>query len=424
MFKIPLFIERLAKSSMMMHKASREWQWLIIVSLLIKIFTAAFGVFAGFHWIASKFVGLSVIIGVTLGVCFVAFLEAMNAITLSKLTKMSLNKKWKAAGALFLFALLVYACSFYVSTNGLMSWKQNAPRAKVESNEKNIVASYDNRIEAINANVESIRKNTWQGKLSIQQENNLLKLGGQIEALEKQKTVDVDVEQSRVLAETNKAESVINVKADEFYNIAACIMLFQFIGNVMLTFFLFLVNSEDIGIDGAIKLKVLEWGNSINALILSEFDQRTIEISHALKMSRFIPITANSSSQTTQSSMQSQQITTTQPQQTTPQPSPRRQIGFQAVGLENKGEGRAAPPIVGGYVGDNVGGHEQHPQNDANDGKKKVVRSLGWGVCPVCGESFRLKTVNQKYCNKNGKYECRDSANIKRNGVYTKSSKP
>lgn len=411
--RISNWISGRAVSSQKLHTANIEWQGLIILCVAIVFSTSIFSIFAGYNFLASKFIELGQVLSIVVGVVFVVLLESMNILFMSKSMKMFLYRNWLSASFLLVACVMIFSLSFYVSTEGLASWKRSAPRETVTSSVGAIQASYNNRIAALSRDAADIRKNTWRGKLDRDQEKRIVFLGQKVEALEAEKTKAVDVELKRISDLKQSIESVIEVKASKYYNISGVIMIFQFVGNMLLGFFLFHVYREENGIENHFQAVAADFSVRLENFVIQNLVNTQGNIISIIDRN-----IANGRPAIAQTTPKTEQTTKTKTGQTTPQDTPpqnketppaKKSIGY-ITRLVNTSTSKETEPHVGDDVGGSVGGKNI-----------RRVASLGWGVCPVCGESFRLKTVNQKYCNKGGKHECRDQANQERNGVFSRS---
>lgn len=275
--------ESFACRTQKLNKASVEWQFFILVSLVLKVITAAFGIFAGFNFIGGKFSEISHNTAVVFGFMFVAIIEVSNAVSLGKGVKMFLFKKYIAMGIMFFLSLILFSCSFYISTEGLASWKTTAPREKIETQAGNISAAYTRRMKALELNIEDVRKNTWKGKLNPIQESRIMELSKNIETLEREKIAAIDKEQTRVATLTQKVESIVSRKANEFYNIAAAVMVLQLLGNIGFAFLLFIVQEDKEGVDGRVKNIVGNIGTLIETALTNVFIEKANAVTQAIQ---------------------------------------------------------------------------------------------------------------------------------------------
>ena len=364
-------IEEYSSSTQKLHTSSVEWQWLIIVSGLIKIATAVFSVFCGYHYISQNFEHIGYLLSVVFGIISIVIIETLNALLLGKGAKMVLNKKWVSGISLMFASLCIFFISFMVSTEGLASWQTSQPREKVASREKEIVMSYDNRVANFQKVVKTINADTWQGKISTAQEREVVRLSTLIENIEKEKVKAIEIERQRVADQQDKIESVVTFKAEKYYKVAAVVMAFQFVGNILFTFFLFLVNRENQGLNSEIEDLVKH--NSIEVLTrlktnyqnLTGWFYETVQVEEKKQMSQYAAMLAAANSINNQQTTHSTG-TPPPPQPTQTQPSQRRSIGF-AIG-------RNAPLNVAleGTLNANTNAFNMQANNELNADNSRV----------------------------------------------------
>lgn len=442
MSKIKDFIDNHADNTQRLHPASIEWRDLILICIAIKFLTACFSVFAGYHLIASKFSELGAVLSVAFGFMFVGLIEWANMGFMQKAIKMLLYKFWSSAVFLFFACLLLFSLSFFVSTEGLASWKQNAPREKVASSETDIRKSFDGRISALSSDIETIKRNTWKGKLDRSQENRIAKLTDNIETLQREKIIAIDSEQKRVSDAKQKIESVIVHQASEFYFIASIIMIFQFVGNLLLGFFLFIVFRENEGIENQLEIVAQSYGQRLEFFVLKNLEHKQRKIINLLDR-------AEKKNTNTLLSIEGQTVETETEQD---EPQSKKTTDSDASGLQpemqKEVKGNPERTVIGGFFGikkNLITAADQHANAPVNTPPLEVQKtttktavneqaqsSLGRGLsqktCPTCGKVFMQKSWNQIYCNSDGKNTCKYDAFSQKTGkpisvVFGKSKK-
>jgi len=251
MKKIETWILKTAKNEYQLHEFIKEWQGVILLLFIIRLFTSVVSIYASYKYfvmVVSPMIA-NPIAAAIISIFALVLIEFLTMYLLSKLFKFVLRAKWLIAGASFIGAAIMFTLSFYLSANGL-AVQQSAKvdnstiiLDRFELQKQAVKDEYRTKIEFQKSNIETLKTNPagWSnGKrthLTIAQQNAIDGILKNIQSLEselKSELVNIDFIKNQ---ELSLNETGLTNTAAKYYNIVAVIMIAQLLCNAALMFF-------------------------------------------------------------------------------------------------------------------------------------------------------------------------------------------
>ncbi len=242
-----------------LHSFVQEWRTAIFVILLLKLTTIAVSLYAGYHYLTYIIYPLvnNTLAANTISIITLLLIETLTAISLTKFFKFLLRKHLLTTISVFLFSMLIYSVSFYISTQGL-SMRQSSQADKsatITDNYKTKITNTENlytqQISDLKTEIKTIKQNPagWtNGKRTVltntqlkQIENYNNKILHHYNTLNN-KLEELKTEYNKKLKENNT--NTTNT-ARKYYYIVVIIMSIQFICNGLLMFFYSRITHEN-----------------------------------------------------------------------------------------------------------------------------------------------------------------------------------
>jgi endogenous inhibitor of DNA gyrase (YacG/DUF329 family) len=259
MNKLTNLLKNFAVKNWQKYSFKKEWQSVILLMLILKISTSAVSIFSGFFYLDNFFFSFtdSEIFSKIIAVVALLLIECLCALFLAKFFKFALRAEIKTALMPFFCALLIFAVSFVISTNGIALFTSQSEDLSKEINKRYSFAiselkkEYSESIKQTENYINTIQQNpeNWlNGKrciLSEKQNTEIAKAFSQITNYKTQLNSElkkIEIERKNELSEN--AKETTN-KADKFYKIVAFIMLVQIACSGGLWFFYSKIAQQD-----------------------------------------------------------------------------------------------------------------------------------------------------------------------------------
>jgi len=248
-----------AKSIYKKHAFVIEWQTFIAISIILKLATIAFSIFAGFFYFNSLFVAMlnNPFMAKVFSIIALLIIEVLTAISLSKFFKFALRLEFKTAIPILLLSIFFFGISFISSTNGLALRQSekvdNTEILTAQYNDKilNINLLYDSQKEEIKQQINTIKANPqgWTGgKRNILLEPQLKQIDSyyvSLQKIEENRKAELNQSNASYLNDINLNSLQASNESERFYKITAFIMLLVFIINGLLIFFYSKIYNEN-----------------------------------------------------------------------------------------------------------------------------------------------------------------------------------
>ncbi len=233
MIKLQNLWERQAKKQMTLHPTAKEYSPLLVLAVIGKIFTMLLSVTGGVLYFTGVFKGLYVPLVVFLSASLLLLLEGLNLFTLSKALKMGLRSKPVPSVILSVFSLVLFAISFFITTEGVKQWKteeasqQTEISKDFEAEKTELKNSYAKRIERLQNAIAPLEQYAWKSQ-------QVAIYNQRIDSLEKTLAVQIqNLERKEKQAQESDRHST-DKQATKYWAIGVGLMVFQLVFNVVI----------------------------------------------------------------------------------------------------------------------------------------------------------------------------------------------
>lgn len=280
MNKISNFLKSFAVRNWQKYSFKKEWASVILLLIILKLATSAVSIFSGFFYLDNFYYSFTDnnTASVIFSLVTLIIIEGLCALFLAKFFKFALRVDFKTAIMPFVCAVLVFAVSFLISTNGIALYANKAEDLSKEINSKYNTA-IDNEKKACTENIKQIteyintQKKNPQGwangvrcMLSDFQSKEIAKAYSQIEDYKRNLSIALqDIEKQRKIELSENSRNTTDL-SDKYYKIVAFIMLVQIICSGGLWFFWCKIAGQDAP-ENDYKESVLDVYNKANELI-------------------------------------------------------------------------------------------------------------------------------------------------------------
>ncbi len=259
MNKLTNLLKNFAVKNWQKYSFKKEWQSVILLMLILKLSTSAVSIFSGFFYLDNFFYSFtdSEIFSKIIAVIALLLIECLCALFLAKFFKFALRAEIKTALMPFFCALLIFAVSFVVSTNGIALFTSQSEDLSKEINKRYSFAiselkkEYSESIKQTENYINTIKQNpeNWlNGKRCILSEKQNTEIAKAFQTIQDYKT-QLNTELKRIETdrknELSENEKQTTNKADKFYKIVAFIMLVQIACSGGLWFFYSKIAQQD-----------------------------------------------------------------------------------------------------------------------------------------------------------------------------------
>lgn len=168
MFKLQFLFERQAKAQMTLHPTAKEYGPILMLSTIGKVATMAISIAGGVLYFAGLFAGLYLPLVVVLSVTLLMLLEGFNMYALFLALKMGLRGRPQAAVILALLSLVLFAGSFYLTTEGVHQWKaaqttqSTAIATDYKAQRDSIAQRYAHRVQSLEKAAAPLAEYAWK----------------------------------------------------------------------------------------------------------------------------------------------------------------------------------------------------------------------------------------------------------------------
>ena len=259
MNKLTNLLKNFAVKNWQKYSFKKEWQSVILLMLILKLSTSAVSIFSGFFYLDNFFFSFtdSEIFSKIIAVVALLLIECLCALFLAKFFKFALRAEIKTALMPFFCALLIFAVSFVISTNGIALFTSQSEDLSKEINKRYSFAiselkkEYNESIKQTENYINTIKQNpeNWlNGKRCILSEKQNTEIAKAFQTIQDYKT-QLNTELKRIETdrknELSDNEKQTTNKADKFYKIVAFIMLVQIACSGGLWFFYSKIAQQD-----------------------------------------------------------------------------------------------------------------------------------------------------------------------------------
>lgn len=240
-------LEEKAVDVMTLRNTAPEFGKLITVFKGLRIVTQIVSIASGFcffyyklHSFISGFVGADVL-SAFLAIALLVTIEGVVQYSIEKAAKMGFLNQYKWMGGLASIAVVFFAISFYISTQGiyLMASDTTVKNIDVETTfreqKKNIKAQYESRIADIKEDISKMA--TWRGKLSADQQKELGQKRATIENLYKEQKAELKAIDDQMQTELANIKKDAVSSASDYYVYVGVILAFELLTNFLVIFF-------------------------------------------------------------------------------------------------------------------------------------------------------------------------------------------
>lgn len=259
MNKLTNLLKNFAVKNWQKYSFKKEWQSVILLMLILKLSTSAVSIFSGFFYLDNFFFSFtdSEIFSKIIAVVALLLIECLCALFLAKFFKFALRAEIKTSLMPFFCALLIFAVSFVISTNGIALFTSQSEDLSKEINKRYSFAiselkkEYSESIKQTENYINTIKQNpeNWlNGKRCILSEKQNTEIAKAFQTIQDYKT-QLNTELKRIETdrknELSDNEKQTTNKADKFYKIVAFIMLVQIACSGGLWFFYSKIAQQD-----------------------------------------------------------------------------------------------------------------------------------------------------------------------------------
>jgi len=233
------------------HSFVIEWQTFIAISIVLKLATIVFSIFAGFFYFNSLFVSMlnNPLLAKIFSIVALLIIEVLTAISLSKFFKFALRLELKTAVPILLLSMFFFGISFISSTNGLaLRQSEKVDQTEIltaQYNDKilNINLLYDSQKDEVKEQINTIKSNPqgWtngrRSTLITPQLNQIDRHYKNMQTIELNRKTELNEARSAYLNDKNLNDLQSVNESEKFYKITAFIMILVFLINGLLMFF-------------------------------------------------------------------------------------------------------------------------------------------------------------------------------------------
>jgi len=244
-------LENFAKRQYNQQSFLVEWRAFILITIIVKIATMTFSVFAGYFYFLDLFTSLlnDKALSITFSVVNLMLIEVLTAIALSKFFKFALRGKLRTAIFALFLAVGLFSVSFISSTNGLAMRQSEKVdvRKEIADNytelSKDLELNFKTDRDYIQGRINTIIINpqAWQGNrrshLTADQLKTIDDYYADIKSLtDGYKKAKAEIRGDHLAKLKNNNVEVAS-EADRYYNIVAVVMFVILSVNGLLMYF-------------------------------------------------------------------------------------------------------------------------------------------------------------------------------------------
>jgi hypothetical protein len=245
-------LTKLAKRTFNKQPFLREWDFFIVITLIAKVLTMVFSIFAGYFYFVDLFssaLNNNATLAKAFSILCLLIIELSTAIAITKFFKFAIKKKVNLAIFSLMIAVITFSISFISSTNGLALRQSNTVdnSLQIENSYIQVVKDtkqeYNSKVADLNSLIEIEKQNPqgWKGKerstLTASQLKRIENYRITINSLNDELNARLGKIESAKNKELENNEKLTGAESDKFYNIVAGIMILVFLINGLLVYF-------------------------------------------------------------------------------------------------------------------------------------------------------------------------------------------
>lgn len=244
-------LTKIAKRTFDNQPFLREWDFFIAITLIAKVLTMLFSIFAGYFYFIDLFSAAlnNVALAKTFAILCLVIIELSTAIAITKFFKFAIKKNVSLAVFSFLIMLTTFSISFISSTNGLALRQSEKVDNTLQIDKsyiqivKDTKQDYTVKISDLNKLIETERQNPqgWKGKerstLVTSQLERIESYRKEINNLNGELSAQLGKLENAKAQEIKNNKDLTNAESDKYYNLVAGIMILVFSVNGLLVYF-------------------------------------------------------------------------------------------------------------------------------------------------------------------------------------------
>jgi len=245
-------IEKQAVKAMKQKPVVKEFGFLLSIFILLKLLTSVISIIAGFSFVKNTILQLTtnIFLSVVISVFILFTIEFITQISLQRLFKFTLKKQVKYVVLMSVIVAIFFFISSYLSLQGIAiitSHKKDLTAAIVDKYKtvtEQTKQDYQDKINFQKEQINTIKKQTWHGKLSMQHVKQITDINNVIIQLQKEEKEALKKINEQKQKELNSNKINTKNTVQKYIWIVAIIMLVQLLSNLFLNYFYLLILKE------------------------------------------------------------------------------------------------------------------------------------------------------------------------------------